>query len=103
MQKQITYGEYVKMMKAGKYDEIYSAFVMPYSKVNNIHKDKFNNDIEFVGVARAKWIDAEGETSRKVAGILVDTKFLIDNYLKKNQDHIDDLIEVIERNIRSSI
>ena len=103
IQKQITYGEYVKMMKAGKYDEIYSAFVMPYSKVNNIHKDKFNNDIEFVGVARAKWIDAEGETSRKVAGILVDTKFLIDNYLKKNQDHIDDLIEVIERNIRSSI
>ena len=103
IQKQITYGEYVKMMKVGKYDEIYSAFVMPYSKNENIHKDRFNKDIEFVGIARAKWIDDEYETNRKIAGILVDTRFLINNWVKKNQDHINDLIEVIESNIRSSI
>ena len=103
IQKQITYGEYVKMMKAGKYDEIYSAFVMPYSKNENIHKDRFNKDIEFVGIARAKWIDDESETNRKIAGILVDTRFLINNWVKRNQDHINDLIEVIESNIRRSI
>lgn len=103
IQKQITYGEYVKMIKTGQYDEIYSAFVMPYSKNTNIYKDKFNKDIEFVGIARAKWIDDAVETNRKIAGILVDTRFLINNWVKKNPDHINDLIEVIENNIRSSI
>ena len=100
IQKQITYGEYVKMMKPGIYEEIYSAFVMPYSKTTNIHKDRFNKDIEFIGVARAKWIDASGETNRNIAGILLDTNFLINNWIKKNPDHISDIIEIIEDNIQ---
>lgn len=103
IQKQITYGEYVKMMKAGKYDQIFSAFVMPYSKAENIHKDRFNKDIEFVGVARAKWIDSEGETSRNIAGILVDTKFLINNWVRKNQDNIDAIVTAIERNVGRTV
>ena len=100
IQKQITYGEYVKMMKPSIYEEIYSAFVMPYSKTANIHKDRFNKDIEFIGVARAKWIDASGETNRNIAGILLDTNFLINNWIKKNPDHISDIIEIIEDNIQ---
>jgi len=100
IQKQITYGEYVKMMKPGIYEEIYSAFVMPYSKTTNIHHDRFNKDIEFIGVARAKWIDASGETNRNIAGILLDTNFLINNWIKKNPDHISDIIEIIEDNIQ---
>ena len=100
IQKQITYGEYVKMMKPGIYEEIYSAFIMPYSKTTNIHHDRFNKDIEFIGVARAKWIDASGETNRNIAGILLDTNFLINNWIKKNPDHISDIIEIIEDNIQ---
>lgn len=100
IQKQITYGEYVKMMKPGIYEEIYSAFIMPYSKTTNIHKDRFNKDIEFIGIARAKWIDASGETNRNIAGILLDTNFLINNWIKKNPDHISDIIEIIEDNIQ---
>ena len=100
IQKQITYGEYVKMMKPGEYEEIYSAFVMPYSKNTNIHKDKFNKNIEFIGVARAKWIDSKGETSRNIAGILLDTNFLINHWINKNQDNINDMIEIIEDNIK---
>lgn len=99
IQKQITYGEYVKMMKVGTYDQIFSAFVMPYSKTENIHKERFNRNIEFVGTARAKWIDSEGETSRNIAGILIDTKFLINNWVRKNQDNIDAIITAIEENI----
>lgn len=100
IQKQITYGEYVKMMKPGVYEEIYSAFVMPYSKTTNIHKDRFNKDIEFIGVARAKWIDASGETNRNIAGILLDTNFLINNWVRKNPDNINGIIEIIEDNIQ---
>ena len=100
IQKQITYGEYVKMMKPGVYEEIYSAFVMPYSKKTNIHRARFNKDIEFIGVARAKWIDAQGETNRNIAGILLDTNFLINNWVRKNQDNINEIIEIIEDNIQ---
>ena len=103
IQKQITYGEYVKMMKPGVYEEIYSAFVMPYSKKTNIHRDRFNKDIEFIGVARAKWIDSQGETNRNIAGILLDTKFLINNWVRKNQDNINDIIDVIENNIKGGL
>ena len=103
IQKQITYGEYVKMMKPGVYEEIYSAFVMPYSKKTNIHRDRFNKDIEFIGVARAKWIDSQGETNRIIAGILLDTNFLINNWVRKNQDNINDIIEIIENNIKGGL
>ena len=103
IQKQITYGEYVKMMKPGVYEEIYSAFVMPYSKKTNIHRARFNKDIEFIGVARAKWIDAQGETNRNIAGILLDTNFLINNWVRKNQDNINEIIEIIEDNIQGEL
>ena len=103
IQKQITYGEYVKMMKPGVYDEIYSAFVMPYSKNANIHKDRFNKDIEFIGVAKAKWIDARGETNRNIVGILLDTNFLISNWVKKNTDNINEITKIIEDNIQGGI
>jgi hypothetical protein len=100
IQKQITYGEYVKTMKPGVYENVYSAFVMPYSKKANIHQERFNKNIEFIGVARAKWIDASGETSRNIAGILLDTNFLINNWVRKNPDYINEIIEVIEDNIQ---
>ena len=100
IQKQITYGEYVKRMKKGEFERVYSAFIMPYSKAINIHKDRFNNDIEFIGTATAKWIDSKGETNRKIAGILVDTNFLVNNYIKKNPDNYDAIIRMIEDNIK---
>ena len=99
IQKQITYGEYVNMVKAGQYNAVYSAFVMPYSKTNNEHKDKLKNNLEFVGIANAKWVDSTGETSRNIIGILLDTNFLIDNWVKKNEDNIDSIIDLIEKNV----
>ncbi len=102
IQKQITYGEYVKMVKTGQYDAVYSAFVMPYSKTNNEHKDKLKNNLEFVGIANAKWIDSTGETSRNIIGILLDTNFLIDNWIKRNEDNIDSIIDLIEKNVGGS-
>ena len=99
IQKQITYGEYVKMMKKGQYKGIYSAFVMPYSKTTNIHMDKFNKDLEFVGIAKAKWFDATGETHRNIVGLLIDMNFLIDNWVKKNEDNIDAIAKMIEDNV----
>ena len=94
IQKQITYGEYVKKVKQGQYDDVFSAFVLPYSKYDNEHIDRFNHILEFVGIARAKWIDSETERSRRIAAILVDTTFLINNWVKKNEDNTDYLMRM---------
>lgn len=99
IQKQITYGEYVKRVKTGIYDDVFSAFVLPYSKSQNAHHERFNEDMEFVGIARAKWIDSEGVSSRKIVAILIDTKFLITNWVKKNADNINGIIELIEKHV----
>jgi len=99
IQKQITYGEYVKRVKAGLYEDVFSAFVLPYSKVDNSHNDIFFHNLEFIGLARAKWIDSNAESSRRIVAVLVDTKHLINNWVKKNEDNIDSIIDIIERNV----
>lgn len=102
IQKQITYGEYVKKVKAGLYDDVYSAFVLPYSKLDNLYKESFNENMEFVGIAKAKWIDSDAENSRRIAAILVDTNFLINNWIKKDEDNIERITKLIEKNVGGS-
>ena len=99
IQKQITYGEYVKKVKSGVYDDVFSAFVIPYCKTNNIHQFRFNKDLEFVGIARATWFDSEDVNSRNIVAILVDTKYLLTNWVRKNEDHINGIIQLIEENV----
>lgn len=98
IQKQITYGEYIKKVKEGKYNNVYSAFLMPYSKTRNDHADMFNKDIEFVGIGSAKWIEAN-ESNRKIAAILIDTKFLINNWIKSSDPIVDELITLIKEKV----
>ena len=100
IQKQITYGEYVKKVKANEYDDVFSAFILPYSKYDNKHKKALNGNIEFVGVGEANWIKGEKlEKSQRIVALLIDTTFLIQNWLKKNEDCIDETIELIEKNV----
>lgn len=102
IQKQITYGEYVKALKKGVYADVFSAFLMPYSKNVNNHKERFNKDLEFVGIATAKWFDEDGKdttNNRKIVGVLIDTNFLVNNWIRKNEDNISNLISLIETNI----
>lgn len=99
VQKQITYGEYVKKVKAGEYDDVFSAFVMPYSKTKNMHRQRFHNNLEFVGIGKATWYDTENVNSRNVVALLIDTRFLLTNWIKKNEDNIDSIIRLIEENV----
>ncbi len=103
IQKQITYGEYVKAAKRGQYDGVYSAFLLPYSKDKNIHSDRFNHYLEYAGMGRAKWFTDEQTletTNREIAAILIDTKFLINNWVKKDEDNINTLTQLIESQVR---
>ena len=103
IQKQITYGEYVKAAKQGQYDGVYSAFILPYSKETNIHSDKFNNILEYIGVGRANWFtnkESKDYTNRNIAAFLIDTRYLINNWIKRNEDNIDTLTHLIESHVR---
>lgn len=102
IQKQITYGEYINQAKKGQYDDVFSAFIMPYSKTNNINHYEFNKDIEFIGLANAKWYDSNEPNDRKVAGILIDMNFLISNWIRRNEDSMNNLINIIENNIKEA-
>ena len=72
---------------------------MPYCKTNNKFKNKFNGNLEFVGIAKATWYDSENVNSRNVVAVLIDTKFLLSNWIKKNEDNIDYIIRLIEDNV----
>lgn len=95
IQKQITYGEYIKKVKEGQYDDVFSAFVMPYNKHSSDNPGELDGDIEFIGIAKADWIDAD-EHSRKIAGILIDTRFLVENWIRGCDSAFSELTDTIE-------
>lgn len=74
--KQITYGQFVKK-KAGGISP-YNAFIMPYNKNNNIFQTHF--DLINSSSASGDWICHEKEPHEKIQGILVDTKTLFNRY-----------------------
>lgn len=99
IQKQITYGEYVKAAKNGQYNKVYSAFLLPYSRDMNIYKDRFHRYLEYVGKGKATWFAEEDnarESNRDIAAILIDTKYLVHNWVKKDEDKISNLTRLIE-------
>ena len=99
--KQITYGEYNS--KKEEYSDVYNAFVMPYNKTCNVFD--FNTNIVEVGnvTSDARLLNDVLENYKKIAIILVDTKFLLDlfcNNDKNNESVTLDLVKNIEEAIK---
>lgn len=88
--KQIIYGEYVA--KKEKKKQIYNAFLMPYNKHNNPFGLRKN--YENIGYAFGEWRD-NTTSFEKIQGILVDTRYLMQNYANKPKQ---DLSVEIEQN-----
>ena len=89
------YGSYIKYLDSNeRFRDIYNAFLIPYNKYK---KDfKFNNsNFENVGEAKAPWKDNERDYEH-IQAILVDTKFLINNYKSKSKDNMLELGEAIQ-------
>ena len=91
--KQITYGEYAAKLEDGK--EIYNAFLMPFNRLNN--PLNLNNIFENIGFANGEWRDNVIKYEN-IQGILIDTKFLMQNYNKKSSAFLGVLVENIEQN-----
>ena len=92
MAKQIVYGEYVDLKLNHKFP-VYNAFIIPFNKRND---NKQN--IEFIGFARSNWKDTKDKKEYNyIAVILIDTKFVIDNWSSTNLDSfINDLVSKVK-------
>ena len=93
IEKQITYKEYIKMNfnYDEKYENIYSAFIIPFNKKDNLFATKLS--IFNCGYAVCNW---EFEDQKhKISIILIDTKDLIDNYFRKNSNLKKLLVDTI--------
>jgi hypothetical protein len=77
--KQITYGKFVKNEKS-KGNPVFNAFIMPFNRSNN----KFSLTKWYGNVAEATgdWIDdpANPQSYERIQGIVIDTRYLLKNY-----------------------
>ena len=92
--KQITYAEYAKTLEINKNKEIYNAFLLPYNKESN----KFGvNDLCInVGEAQGEWRGENAYKYEHVQCILIDIRYLMENYKINSKFHIVKLANVIE-------
>lgn len=96
IQKQITYGKHI----AEQFDdidsnEVYNAFIMPFDSDGG-------ELLKFVSVGTADWENYNSDTKNYayVLGMLLDTKYLITEYVKHNQSEIEHLAETIETSLQ---
>ena len=91
IEKQIVYGEYVETCKNISKDKIYNAFVMPYDSGDE------HVPYKFVSVGTADWkpYDDISANYNYVLGILVDTRYLIEQNSKHNITEIERLSDLI--------
>lgn len=99
--KQITYGEYIDNCQAlkDKYGElpIYNAFLMPFNRGKNpfhVSDDYFLN----IGEATGEWKN-DAKLYEHVQGIVIDIRFLMNNYTGSHKSKIRKLAKVIDEEL----
>lgn len=95
IQKQITYGEYISARHFAESNDIYNAFVMPFSACDG------DDPLKFVSVGTADWIEYSPETEnyKYVLGILLDTKHIMQTYSRHNAREVLDMSQLILESI----
>lgn len=96
IQKQITYGDYLKKNGKVKVEDIRNAFILPYNMYNN----KFNTSelIHYIGFSMAEWKDNDSNKYESIYSFLVDTKHVILYWNKVNHENdVNNLISLIEK------
>ena len=95
--KQITYGQFVKNQRTPDGAQVFNVFIMPYNRANNQFKINglFGNVAEAVG----DWVDHPDnpEIYERVQGIVFDTRYLLKNYDGNHDSDKEELIREIEK------
>lgn len=91
--KQITYGEYIKQRHNTPNECLYNAFLMPYNSAKNYFD--LNEPFGNIGEAIGDW---KGDTYyyERIQGIVVDTRYLMYHYTGNPRNSIINLAKSIE-------
>lgn len=98
IQKQITYGEYIKSFAKReeakiKVDKVYSAFIIPFDKEREPFKS--DNNLEYVGYAKSDW-KGNDNSYEIVHTFLIDLKHVIKTWNTYNhKEDVDSLVTEI--------
>ncbi len=94
--KQITYGQFVKTKRAPKESQVFNAFIMPYNRYNNLFG--INSIFGNVAEATGDWVNNPGkpEQHERIQGIVFDTRYLLKNYDGNHDSIKKELCEAIE-------
>ena len=92
--KQITYGEYIERRKNIPNERLFNAFIMPFNREDNL----FGIDKNFgnVGEAVGDW-RGNDKNYERIQGIVVDTRYLMYNYIGTPDEQKKELAECIEK------
>ena len=102
IQKQITYGDYIKNNKMGdEIQKIRNAFILPYNKCNN--KLGLNQTLEYIGYSKTDY--RKGTDDHEIIhAFLIDLKYVIQTWNKRNHgDDVASLVKQIEDIQRTKI
>ena len=93
IQKQITYGDYIKNNKMGdEIQKIRNAFILPYNKYNN--KLGLNQTLEYIGYSKTDY--RKGTDDHEIIhAFLIDLKYVIQTWNKRN--HGDDVVSLVKQ------
>ena len=103
--KQITYGEYIEQKKGVPNEKLYNAFIMPFNSARNFFLRVGDNGelipditgyIGNVGEATGDW-KPDPKNYERVQGIVIDTRFLMYNYVSMPDQQKRQLAEAIEK------
>lgn len=96
--KQITYGEYIERTKGIPNERLFNCFIMPYNKVNNFFH--MSGNIGNIGEAVGDWRYVNSNPHMKnyerIQGIVMDTRYLMHNYIGTPEQQKKELINCIE-------
>lgn len=92
--KQITYGEYIERTRSVPNDKLFNAFVMPYNMADNLFR--LTSPIGNIGEAIGDW-RTNMKNYERIQGIVIDTRFLMYNYVGMPEQQKKELAESIEK------
>ena len=92
--KQITYGEYIERTRGVPNNELFNAFVMPYNMADNLFG--LTSPIGNIGEAIGDW-KTNMKNYERIQGIVIDTRFLMFNYIGMPERKKEELAGSIEK------
>ncbi len=97
--KQITYGEYIEKVRGVPNERLFNCFIMPFNQARNVFgiTDSIGNIGEAVGDWRYDPDNPRMKNYERIQGIVMDTRYLMYNYIGTPEQQRKELAECIER------